>query len=212
MEFLPEIIDEYVHNHTSPENKVLAELNRETHAKIMVPRMLSGHLQGRVLSLLSHLTKPRRVLEIGTYTGYSGICLAEGLAEDGILHTIDINEELEDFARKYFDLSGHGERIRQHIGNAMEIIPTLNEKWDLVFIDADKSNYVNYYHLIIDKMNKGGLILCDNVLWSGKIVDENAKDADTETLRELNKLIQDDERVDNVLLPVRDGLMAARVR
>lgn len=211
MEFLPEAIDNYVHEHTSPENDVLAELNRETHAKIMVPRMLSGHLQGRVLSLLSKMMRPTRILEIGTYTGYSGICLAEGLVEGGELHTIDINEELEDFARKYFDKSGYGDKIVQHIGKALDIIPTLNNKWDIVFIDADKSNYVNYYNMILDKMNPGGIILCDNVLWSGKIVDEKAQDKDTVVLRELNKLITDDPKVENVLLPVRDGLMAARV-
>lgn len=211
MEFLPEAIDNYVHEHTSPENDVLAELNRETHAKIMVPRMLSGHLQGRVLSLLSKMMRPTHILEIGTYTGYSGICLAEGLVEGGELHTIDINEELEDFARKYFDKSGYGDKIVQHIGKALDIIPTLNNKWDIVFIDADKSNYVNYYNMILDKMNPGGIILCDNVLWSGKIVDEKAQDKDTVVLRELNKLITDDPKVENVLLPVRDGLMAARV-
>lgn len=212
MEFLPENIDRYAHEHTEAESSLLADLNRETHAKVMTPRMLSGHLQGRVLSLLSHLQKPKRILEIGTYTGYSALCLAEGLTEAGELHTIDVNEELEDFARGYFNKSPFGSKIIQHIGNAMEIIPTLNEKWDLVFIDADKANYVNYYQMIIDKMNPNGLILCDNVLWSGKVADETAKDKSTEILRELNRLILEDTRVENVLLPIRDGLMAARVK
>ncbi|KAB2810333.1 O-methyltransferase [Phaeocystidibacter luteus] len=211
MEFLPQDIDNYVHEHTSPESELLAKLNRETHAKVMVPRMLSGHLQGRVLSLLSHLHRPKKVLEIGTYTGYSALCMAEGLPKDGVLHTIDINEELEDFARKWFDQHPKGNQIIQHIGNALEIIPTLADKWDLVFIDADKSNYLKYYELVIENMNPGGLILCDNVLWSGKIVDPKATDEDTETLRELNRYITEDDRVENVLLPVRDGLMAARV-
>ncbi|NVK04242.1 MAG: O-methyltransferase [Flavobacteriia bacterium] len=211
MEFLPESIDQYVHNHTSPESELLADLNRETWAKILIPRMLSGHLQGRVLSMFSHLMKPKRVLEIGTYTGYSALCLAEGMPEGSQLHTIDINEELEDFVKKYVERSGHSDKIIQHIGNAMEIIPNLDEKWDLVFIDADKENYLNYYNMIIDRMNPGGLILCDNVLWSGKVVDENETDEETATLRALNKAILEDSRVENVLLPVRDGLMAARV-
>ncbi len=211
MEFLPESIDKYVHDHTSPESELLAGLNRETYAKILVPRMLSGHLQGRVLSMLSHLQKPMRVLEIGTYTGYSALCIAEGMPEGGKLHTIDINEELEDFVRSWVDKSDHGGKIIQHIGNAMEIIPNLDEKWDMVFIDADKENYLNYYNMIIDRMNPGGIILCDNVLWSGKVVESDANDEETATLRELNKVIQEDDRVENVLLPVRDGLMAARI-
>lgn len=212
MEFLPENIDQYVHNHTKAESDLLARLNRETHVKIMSPRMLSGHLQGRVLSLLAKLHRPKRILEIGTYTGYSALCLAEGLVEGGELHTIDINEELEDFARKYFDESGYGTSIHQHIGKALDVIPTLQDGWDIVFIDADKSNYVNYYNDIVPRMNPGGLILCDNVLWSGKIVDEKAQDKDTVVLRELNELITRDERVENVLLPIRDGLMAARIK
>lgn len=211
MEFLPENIDRYSGEHTSPESELLANLNRETHAKVMSPRMLSGHLQGRMLSLLSHLQHPKRILEIGTYTGYSALCLAEGLAEDGQLHTVDINEELEDFAKSYFDKSPYGNKIVQHIGNALEIIPTMNETWDMVFIDADKRNYLKYYEMVLPKMQKGGVILCDNVLWSGKIVDENAKDKDTVALRELNDFIQNDSRVENILLPIRDGVMAARV-
>ncbi len=211
MEFLPEDIDRYAHNHTSAENQLLAELNRETHAKILKPRMLSGHLQGRVLSLISKLHRPQRILEIGTYTGYAAICMAEGLAKEGILHTIDINEELEDFARGYFDKSDFGSQIIQHVGHALDIIPTLQEKWDLVFIDADKEHYLDYYELVMKQMNPGGLILCDNVLWSGKIVDAKAQDKDTVALRELNERVHADARVENVLLPIRDGVMAARV-
>ena len=212
MEFLPEDIDRYAHEHTTPEDAILAKLNRETHAKVLKPRMLSGHLQGRVLSLISHLLKPKRVLEIGTYTGYSTICMAEGMPEDGVLHTIDVNEELEDFAKNYFVESGQNSKIVQHIGNALDIIPTLTDHWDLVFIDADKSNYLKYYEMVIEKMNPGGLILCDNVLWSGKIVDDKAQDKDTVALRALNDHIHADERVENVLLPIRDGVMAARVK
>lgn len=211
MEFLPDNIDQYVHNHTSPESELLAELNRETWAKILIPRMISGHLQGRVLSMFSHLMKPKRVLEIGTYTGYSALCLAEGMPIGSELHTIDINEELEDFVKKYVEKSGHSDKIIQHIGNALDIIPKLEGNWDLVFIDADKENYLNYYEMIIERMNPGGLILCDNVLWSGKVVDESEKDEETATLRALNSAILNDPRVENVLLPVRDGLMAARV-
>lgn len=212
MEFLPEDIDRYAHEHTTPEDAILAKLNRETHAKVLKPRMLSGHLQGRVLSLISHLLKPKRVLEIGTYTGYSTICMAEGMPEDGVLHTIDVNEELEDFAKNYFVESGQDSKIVQHIGNALDIIPALTDHWDLVFIDADKSNYLKYYEMVIEKMNPGGLILCDNVLWSGKIVDDKAQDKDTVALRALNDHIHADERVENVLLPIRDGVMAARVK
>ncbi len=212
MEFLPEDIDRYAHEHTTPEDAILAKLNRETHAKVLKPRMLSGHLQGRVLSLISHLLKPKRVLEIGTYTGYSTICMAEGMPEDGVLHTIDVNEELEDFAKNYFVESGQNSKIVQHIGNALDIIPALTDHWDLVFIDADKSNYLKYYEMVIEKMNPGGLILCDNVLWSGKIVDDKAQDKDTVALRALNDHIHADERVENVLLPIRDGVMAARVK
>jgi caffeoyl-CoA O-methyltransferase len=212
MEFIAPEIEAYAENHTTPEANYLEELNRETNQKILIPRMLSGHLQGRVLSVLSKLQKPKNILEIGTYTGYSALCLAEGLDTEGELHTIDINEELEPISRKYFDKSPYGHQIIQHIGNALEITPTLSKKWDLVFIDADKSNYINYYNLIIENMNTGGLIICDNVLWSGKVLlEDNKLDEDTLTLKKLNQLIQQDNRIENLLLPVRDGLMLARV-
>ena len=175
--------------------------------------MLSGHYQGRVLSILSKLIKPTSVLEIGTYTGYATLCLAEGLSEHGNIHTIDIKEELVDFQRKYFDLSGKGSQIHQHLGEAIHVIPTLNTTFDLVFIDADKSNYVNYFHLIIDKMSKGGIILSDNVLWSGKVIEPlNPKDEDTKVLLEYNQLLKNDSRLETVMLPIRDGLTISRVR
>jgi predicted O-methyltransferase YrrM len=211
MEFIAPEIEAYVENHTSPEANYLEELNRETNQKVLIPRMLSGHLQGRVLSMLSKLQRPTNILEIGTYTGYSALCLAEGLQDSGILHTIDINEELEPMSRKYFDKSPYGHQIIQHIGNALDIIPTFSVKWDIVFIDADKSNYINYYKLVIENMNSGGLIICDNVLWSGKVLLEDDKlDEDTLALKRLNQLILNDTRVENVLLPVRDGLLLNR--
>lgn len=211
MDFLPEKIDQYSENHTSPESEVLANLNRDTQAKILRARMLSGHLQGRTLSMMSHMMRPKRILEIGTYTGYSALCLAEGLTEDGLLHTIDINEELEDFTQSYFDKSEDGKKIKMHIGNAMEIIPELHETWDMVFIDADKSNYANYYNLVFDHVRPGGFIIADNVLWSGKVVEPlKPQDIDTKALLEFNDMVTKDERVENVLLPIRDGLMVAR--
>ena len=213
MDFLPEKIDNYVVAHSESEPKVLQELTKETWQKVINPRMLSGNFQGRVLSMLSKLVHPKSILEIGTYTGYSSLCLAEGLDADGTIHTIDINEELYDLQRKYFDKSGYGSQIKQYVGNALEIIPTLDLKFDLVFIDADKHNYVNYFHTIIDKMNKGGIILSDNVLWSGKVVEDlNPKDKDTPVLLEYNKLLKEDERLETVLLPIRDGLTISRVK
>lgn len=211
MDFLDPNLEQYANDHTSPESETLAELNRETHAKVMMPRMLSGHLQGRVLSLLSKLKQPKKILEIGTYTGYSAICLAEGLPPDGHLHTIDINEELEDMAQHYFEKAGMAEKITMHIGNALEIVPNLNEKWDLVFVDADKENYSNYFDLVIDRMNPGGLLIADNVLWSGKVLDPATNnDPDTAGLVAFNKKTHNDPRVENVLLPIRDGLMVVR--
>ena len=213
MHFLPEDLDEYIVAHSQKEPELLAQLNRETNQKILQPRMLSGHYQGRILSLLSKLKMPQTILEIGTYTGYSALCLAEGLSENGKLHTIDINEELADFQKKYFDLSDYSQQIVQHTGDATEIIPRLDEKFDLVFIDADKPNYPAYFKLVIDKMNPGGLIISDNVLWSGKVI-EKVKDDDesTKALLEYNKMLVDDERVETVLLPVRDGLTLTRVK
>jgi len=212
MHFIPEALDTYVVNHTEKEPELLQKLTRETYQKILQPRMLSGPYQGRVLSILSKLINPKSILEIGTYTGYSGLCLAEGMQKDGVLHTIDINEELEDFQRKYFDLSPYRNQIHQHIGDATEIIPNLNIKFDLVFIDADKPNYTTYFELIIDKMNSGGVILSDNVLWSGKVIEEVAEDdISTKALLAYNKLLAKDRRVETVLLPIRDGLTISRV-
>jgi len=213
MNFLPENLDQYVVAHSQDEPKILQELSRETWQKVLNPRMLSGAFQGRVLSMISKLIQPKNVLEIGTYTGYSALCIAEGLQEQGIIHTLDKNEELENLQNKYFEKSGYRHQIEQHFGNALEIIPRLNVAFDLVFIDADKSNYPNYFNLIINKMNKGGVILSDNVLWSGKVVEKlDPKDVDTKALLEYNKLLVTDERVETVLLPIRDGLTISRVK
>lgn len=212
MHFLPQSIDQYAEEHSQAEPQLLAALNRETHQKVLQPRMLSGHFQGRVLSMLSKLIRPQHILEIGTYTGYSALCLMEGIQEKGSLHTIDKNEELYDLQRKYFDKSGWGTQMHQHVGKALGIIPQLEEKFDLVFIDADKRNYLNYFEIILPKMNKGGIILSDNVLWSGKVVEElKAGDKDTEVLLAYNKKLATDDRVETVLLPIRDGLTVTRV-
>lgn len=213
MEFLPEKLSEYVEEHSQPEPELLQELNRETNQKILQPRMLSGHLQGRFLSMLSKLTHPKYILEIGTYTGYSALCLAEGMQKTGEIHTIDINEELKTFQRNYFDRSEYGKQIFQHTGNALEIIPTFNKKFDLAFIDADKENYSNYFNLIVPKMNSGGIILTDNVLWSGKVLEPVKKDdADTQEILAFNNLVNADERVESILVPIRDGVMISRVK
>ncbi|GGD13498.1 O-methyltransferase [Flavobacterium orientale] len=212
MHFLSEDLEDYVTAHSQDEPELLALLNKETYQKILLPRMLSGHFQGRVLSMLSKLIRPTSILEIGTYTGYATLCLCEGMQENGIVHTIDIKEELVDFQRKYFDKSPWGSQIMQHLGEAVAIIPTLETKFDLVFIDADKENYLNYYELIVPKMNKGGIILSDNVLWSGKVV-EPLKEGDlsTKILLEYNQRLKNDPRVETVLLPIRDGLTVSRV-
>lgn len=213
MNFLPDNIDEYVVEHSQKEPDLLKQLNKETWQKVLNPRMLSGAFQGRVLSMISKLIQPKTILEIGTYTGYSALCLAEGLQKEGTLITIDINEELEGFSKKYFDKSAYGSQIVQLVGNAIDIIPSLNQKFDLVFIDADKSNYSNYFKIIIDKVNSGGVILSDNVLWSGKVVEDvNSKDIDTKALIEYNKLLNSDNRIETVLLPIRDGLAISRVK
>jgi predicted O-methyltransferase YrrM len=211
MDFLNPQIEEYALAHSQDESEILKELNRETYAKVMMPRMLSGHLQGRVLSMLSKMIRPKNILEIGTYTGYSGICLAEGLADDGKLYTIDINEELEKMVRSYFAKAGIDKKVDYRIGNAMQLIPSINAMFDIVFIDADKENYSNYYDLVFDKVNKGGFIIADNVLWSGKVLDNESKmDVDTKAIYNYSKKINTDKRVENLLLPVRDGLMIAR--
>ena len=207
MHFIPEKLDDYVVKHSEDEPALLKALTRETYQKILQPRMLSGHYQGRVLSMLSKLIRPKVILELGTFTGYSALCLAEGLDKNGIIHTIDINEELVDFQRSYFDKSEYGSQIIQHLGSAIDIIPTLDTTFDLVFMDADKPNYINYFHQIIDKLNPGGVILSDNVLWSGKVIEElNPQDVSTKIVLEYNALLKDDPRLETVLLPIRDGL------
>jgi caffeoyl-CoA O-methyltransferase len=212
MHFISEDLEDYVANHSQNEPELLAKLNKETYQKILQPRMLSGHFQGRVLSMLSKIINPENILEIGTYTGYATLCLAEGMAKNGSIDTIDLNEELFDFQKKYFDLSEWRNQIVQHLGSGIDIIPTLNKKYDLVFIDADKENYINYFHLIVPIMNKGGIILSDNVLWSGKVVEElDPKDTSTKILVEYNQLLNNDTRVETVLLPIRDGLTMSRV-
>ena len=211
MHFIPEALDDYVVKHTEDEPELLQKLTRETFQKILQPRMSSGPYQGRVLSIISKLINPKNILEIGTFTGYSTLCLAEGMQTEGQLHTIDVNEELFDFQRKYFDASEFGSKIIQHLGNAIDIIPELDTTFDLVFIDADKDNYVNYFHLIIDKMNVGGIILSDNVLWSGKVIEPlNPKDKMTKAVLEYNTLLKEDDRVETVVLPIRDGLTISR--
>jgi caffeoyl-CoA O-methyltransferase len=212
MHFISQELEDYIEQHSEKEPALLAALNKETYQKILLPRMLSGHFQGRVLSMLSKLIRPVNILEIGTYTGYSALSLCEGMQENGMLHTIDIKEELVDFQRKHFDKSPWGKQIFQHLGNATDIIPTLDMKFDLVFIDADKDNYLNYFELIVPKMNKGGIILSDNVLWSGKVLEPlNPKDLSTKVLLEYNTLLANDPRVETVLLPIRDGLTVSRV-
>jgi len=213
MNFLPNNIEKYTEEHSQKEPELLQQLNKETWQKVLNPRMLSGAFQGRLLAMISKLIQPSKILEIGTYTGYSALCLAEGMKKNGLLFTIDKNEELEYFAKKYFDKSPFQKQLKQLVGNALEIIPTLNEKFDLVFIDADKANYVNYFNLIIDKMNPGGVILSDNVLWSGKVVEKvMPKDKDTKALIEYNKMLNLDDRIETILLPIRDGLTISRVK
>ncbi|MFM9986660.1 MAG: O-methyltransferase [Flavobacteriales bacterium] len=212
MQFLPEEIEFYTEQHTSPENTVLQELVRETWQKVVNPRMLSGHVQGRFLSFISHLIKPKYILEIGTYTGYSAICLAEGLAPGGELITIDINDELKPIQDKYFAMSPDGPKIKRISGSALEVIQDLHQEFDLVFMDADKENYPHYYDMLLNRLKKGSVILIDNVLWSGKVLQPaNSQDKETIALQHLNDLIQRDERVENVLVPLRDGLMMVRV-
>lgn len=212
MHFISPELEDYIEKHSEKEPELLATLNKETYQKILLPRMLSGHFQGRVLSMLSKLIRPVNILEIGTYTGYSALCLCEGMQESGQLHTIDIKEELIDFQRKHFDKSPWGHQIFQHLGEAVTIIPGLELKFDLVFIDADKENYLNYFELILPKMNKGGIILSDNVLWSGKVLEPlHPNDTSTKVLMEYNELLKNDPRVETVLLPIRDGLTVSRV-
>lgn len=212
MSIIDDSLAAYVEAHTTPETDLLYKLNRHTHANVLKPRMLSGHLQGRLLSMFSHMIRPKAILEIGTFTGYSAICLAEGLHEQGKLYTIDINEELEDKVRSFFTEAGLQDKIEYIIGNALEIIPGLDQTFDLVFIDADKISYAKYYDQVFDKVRKGGYIIADNVLWSGKVVAETTKkpDVDTQAILDFNAKVQQDARVENILLPVRDGLLIAR--
>jgi len=213
MHFLSEELESYAAQHTEDEPLLLQELNKRTHLNVLQPRMISGHFQGRFLSLLSKMVQPRTILEIGTYTGYATLCLAEGLHPEGVLHTIDIKEELTDLQREFFDRSGYGNQIVQHLGKAADIIPALNTTFDLVFIDADKQNYAHYFDLVIEKMNRGGIILSDNVLWSGKVVEEvKHNDKHTQALMAYNQKIKDDPRVETVLLPIRDGITLSRVK
>ena len=213
MHFLSEELENYAAQHTEDEPLLLQELNKRTHLNVLQPRMISGHFQGRFLSLLSKMVQPRTILEIGTYTGYATLCLAEGLHPEGVLHTIDIKEELTDLQREFFDRSGYGNQIVQHLGKAADIIPSLDTTFDLVFIDADKQNYAHYFDLVIEKMNRGSIILSDNVLWSGKVVEEvKHNDKHTQALMAYNQKIKDDPRVETVLLPIRDGITLSRVK
>ncbi len=208
--FINKDIFEYSEKYSQQEPEILQELNRETHLKILNPRMLSGFFQGRLLSIISKLIKPKKVLEIGTYTGYSAICIAEGINKNGIIHTIDKNEELNTIQKKYFKKSGLENNIIQYNGCALDIIPKIEEKFDLIFIDADKENYINYFNLVIDKLNNNGVILADNVLWSGKVINSEDHDLTTNVLREFNKSVNNDKRVETILLPIRDGISIIR--
>jgi predicted O-methyltransferase YrrM len=210
MELFSEELTHYLENSCEPENELLKHINRETHLKVSMPRMLSGHYQGKLLSMISKLVNPERILEIGTFTGYATLCLAEGLRENGRIYTIDINLELEDMVRSNFKKSDLNSKIMYQIGDAKVIIPTLNETFDLVFIDADKKNNATYYEMIIDKVRSGGLILVDNVLWSGKVLDEAVSDQKTSLISKFNEMVSSDQRVEKLILPVRDGLFLIR--
>ncbi|MAE86838.1 MAG: methyltransferase [Flammeovirgaceae bacterium] len=210
MDFLPEHLQVYIEENTEAENGLLRQINRETHLNVLKPRMLSGHLQGRVLSMISHMIKPTNILEIGTYTGYSALCLAEGIQPNGKLITIDVNEELEDQVNSYFSQSPYKDIIEFRIGNAQEIIPTLSYEWDMVFIDADKGSYPAYFEMTLPNVKAGGFIVIDNVLWSGKVAEDDKKDKATESMRAFNRLVHEHPGVQNVLFPIRDGLMVLR--
>lgn len=212
MVLLSDELTEYLDRHCEPEDELLKHINRETHLKVLMPRMLSGHYKGRVLSMLSKMIRPKRILEIGTFTGYATLCLAEGLSEKGILHTIDINPELEDMVRDHFSRSNFNQQITYHPGNALDIILELDEVFDLVFIDADKKNNMNYFDLIIDKVLSGGLIIIDNVLWNGKVLDTADADKDTRGIIDFNRVLSSDQRIEKLILPVRDGLFLALKR
>lgn len=214
MDFLDKDLEKYIAEHSAEEMPILEALNRETYLKVMIPRMLSGHIQGNILQTFAQMIKPKRILEIGTYTGYSAICLAQGLTDDGILHTIDINIELESIIKKYVQEAKLEEKIKFHIGNALEIVPKLDEVFDLVFIDADKDNYSNYFDLVLPKVRKGGFIIADNVLWSGKVLEKNESkiDKDTKGIMEFNEKVHQDSSIFHTLFGVRDGLMVMMVK
>ena len=211
MEFISEKIAEYLSQNSDKEPEILSKLNKETHQKILQPRMLSGHIQGRFLSLISKIKSPLHILEIGTYTGYGTLCLAEGLATNGKIFTIDRNEELINIQNKYFEESGNRDKIIQLTGNAVDILMGLDENFDLIFIDADKENYIKYFEIVSKKLNPNGIIISDNVLWSGKVVEESDNDQETDTLKKFNKLLSKDERFETIILPLRDGLSISRL-
>ncbi|MEO1012601.1 MAG: O-methyltransferase [Bacteroidota bacterium] len=213
MHFLSSVLEDYIREHSEEEPEILRQLTKETHLKVVRPRMLTGHFQGRVLSLLSKIVRPKSILEIGTYTGYSAICLAEGLQEKGTLHTIDYNKELYGIQRRYFDKSGFGKQIIQYKGDALEVIPKLDLVFDLVFIDAEKTDYPQYFEAVLPKTRSGSIILSDNVLWSGKVVEPlKPKDKATKIVMDYNQKLKEDSRVETILLPIRDGLTLSRVR
>jgi len=211
MDFISEKLAEYLSQNSDKEPKILSKLNKETHQKILQPRMLSGHIQGRFLSLISKIKSPLHILEIGTYTGYGTLCLAEGLATNGKIFTIDRNEELINIQNKYFEESGNRDKIVQLTGNAVDILMGLDENFDLIFIDADKENYIKYFEIVSKKLNPNGIIISDNVLWSGKVVEESDNDQETDTLKKFNKLLSKDERFETIILPLRDGLSISRL-
>jgi caffeoyl-CoA O-methyltransferase len=210
MDLLSDGLKSYLAEHCDPENELLKNIDRETNLKVSMPRMLSGHYQGRLLSMLSKMLNPKKILEVGTYTGYATLCLAEGLSDDGKIHTIDINQELEDLVRLNFSKSPFNDKIIYHLGDAVQIIPELNEVFDLVFIDADKKNNKTYYDLLINKLRSGGIIIVDNVLWSGKVLDQKNVDQNTSLITNFNKMVTEDQRVEKLILPVRDGLFVIR--
>ena len=211
MDFISEKLAEYLSQNSDKEPEILSKLNKETHQKILQPRMLSGHIQGRFLSLISKIKSPLHILEIGTYTGYGTLCLAEGLATNGKIFTIDKNEELINIQNKYFEESGNRDKIVQLTGNAIDILMSLDENFDLIFIDADKENYIKYFEIVSKKLNPNGIIISDNVLWSGKVVEESDGDQETNTLKKFNSLLSKDERFETIILPLRDGLSISRL-
>ena len=211
MDFISDKLADYLNKNSEKEPEILSQLSKETHQKILQPRMLSGHIQGRFLSFISKIKSPEKILEIGTYTGYSTICLAEGLSKNGKIDTIDKNEELIKIQNKYFEKSGFRNKIIQHTGNALDILKNLNEKYDIIFIDADKENYINYFNQVSNKLSKNGIIISDNVLWSGKVLDSKQKDEETSTLVEFNKIVNHDKRFKSIILPIRDGISISRL-